>query len=246
MKVFFLSDLHIENGSSEQARRFQRFLAEEPRENDIVVLGGDIFDLLVGNKSVFRARYGGPLAAIESAARRGVCVYYLEGNHDFHFAPMFHGAKNIEVRLNDFELHAHGRRIWVSHGDLIDEDDTGYRFLRAVTKNAAFEGFVAAMPDMVVDFIGRQSSGASRKYTTGRVENEGTERLRQLDLAFARGKVRAGFQHVLVGHSHLRDQIPIVENGHNGEYVNLGFHGERLAYAVLSEGAEAFSLREFA
>lgn len=245
MRVFFLSDLHLENSRSEQALRFHRFLAQELKSDDILVLGGDIFDLLVGNKAVFRARYAECLDAIQAAAKRGVCIYYLEGNHDFHFAAMFAGEKNVQVRLNDFELSAHGHRIWVSHGDLIDPDDTGYRFLRAFTKNVFFEGFVAAMPDKVVDFIGRQSSGASRKYTTSRVENEGTERLRRLYLGFARRKVQEGFQHVLVGHSHLRDQVPIVENGKRGEYVNLGFNGELLAYAVLDEGAEAFALREF-
>jgi len=238
VKVFFLSDLHLDNGTSVAALRFGRFLASEPQRGDILLLGGDIFDLLVGNKRVFRSRFAPVLKAITEAGARGVQVHYLEGNHDFHFAGMFRGQSNVQIHTADFSIPE--RAIWVSHGDLIDPDDTGYRFLRFVTKNAPFRAFVWSMPEALVDFIGSRSSGASRKYTTGRVENEGTERLRRIYLEFARAKVKDGYRHVLVGHSHLRDQIAI----DGGEYVNLGFSADKLNVAVLDEGAAAFRIRE--
>lgn len=247
MKVFFLSDLHLEDGESPAAKRFASFLLSEPARGDLVLLGGDIFDLLVGNKTVFRARYGAVLGAMTDAAARGVQIFYLEGNHDFHFGGLFSGQTNILVRTDDFSISLpQERRIWVTHGDLIDEDDTGYRLLRSFTKNGPFRAFVAAMPGAVVNWIGSRSSGASRKYTTGRAENEGTDRLRRLYLDFARGKVREGYRHVLVGHSHLRDQIAIEENGAKGEYVNLGFSSDTLVFAVLEPGADFFTLRELA
>ena len=243
--VFFLSDLHLENGTSAAAKRFISFLASEPKPGDLLLLGGDIFDLLVGHKAVFRARHKAVLDAILAAAARGARIHYLEGNHDFHFAALFRGQANILVHTDDFEVSTPaGRNIWVSHGDLIDEEDAGYRFLRGVTKSAPFKAFVWSMPGAVVDFIGFHSSGASRKYTSGRVENEGTERLRRLYVNFARGKVRGGYQHVLVGHSHLRDQVSLDEGGRRGEYINLGFNAERLNVAVLEPGAERFALQE--
>jgi len=209
---------------------------------DVLILGGDIFDLLVGNKALFRRRFGAIIDALVAASSRGVRVHYLEGNHDFHFAGMFRGHSNIHVHVGDFDLlTTHGRRIYVSHGDLIDKEDTGYRLLRAATKNGPFRAFVAALPGRAVDWIGSQSSGASRKYTAGRVENEGTERLRRIYLAFARGKVSEGFQHVLLGHSHLRDVINIEGQG---EYVNLGFSASSLLYAALPGGAERFETHE--
>lgn len=242
MQVFFLSDLHLENGTSPGAARFVSFLNTQPMRGDALILGGDIFDLLVGNKVVFRERFRAVIDALVAASSRGVRVHYLEGNHDFHFSAMFGGYSNISVHTGDFDfLTPHGRRIYVSHGDLIDEDDTGYRLLRAATKNGPFRAFVAALPGRAVDLIGSRSSGASRKYTTGRVENEGTERLRRIYLDFARGKVSEGFHHVLVGHSHLRD---LVEIEGKGEYVNLGFSASSLLYAVLPGGAERFEARE--
>lgn len=240
MKVFFLSDLHIHSGDDPTASRFVQFLRSEPSPGDLLVLGGDIFDLLVGSKRVFRARFAPVLEALRDCTNRGVRLHYLEGNHDFHFAGIFRGFINVTVHRKDFELEAHGHRIWVSHGDLIDREDKGYLFLRAATKNLPFRVFVKAMPGALVDWIGSRSSGASRKYTTERVENEGTARLRKIYLDFAREKVREGYRHVLVGHSHLQDQVELG----GGEYVNLGFSAEKLLVAVLEKGMERFGIRE--
>lgn len=246
MKVFFLSDLHLEDGDSPAALRFVSFLISQPARGDMVLLGGDIFDLLVGNKEVFRRRFRPVLSSLTDAAARGVQVFYLEGNHDFHFGGLFPGQTKILIRTQDFPIALPGHKLWITHGDLIDEADTGYRFLRAFTKNEPFRLFVKALPGAVVDLIGSRSSGASRKYTSGRVENEGTDRIRRLYLEFARAKVREGYGHVLVGHSHLRDQIAIEEGGARGEYVNLGFSSERLVYAVLEPGADFFAIKELA
>ncbi len=241
MNVFFLSDIHLRDGSDPQAARLVSFFAGKPISGDTVILGGDIFDLLVGNKRIFRRRFAPVLEAIEAAASRGVVVYYLEGNHDFHFSGIVAG---VQVRFNDFDVTAHNRRIWVSHGDLIDESDYGYRFLRWFTKNFFFRMFVAAVPDFVVDLIGRFSSKKSRDYTSQKGSDLALERVRNLYVGFAREKVRMGTDHVLVGHSHLRDQVSIKDGPHIGEYVNLGFSGDRLVYAVLEQGADKFAMRE--
>jgi UDP-2,3-diacylglucosamine hydrolase len=244
VKVFFLSDIHLRDGNGPQANRLVSFLGSEPSPGDILVLGGDIFDLLVGDKRVFRERFAPVINAIKQAAARGAAVHYLEGNHDFHFASIFTGVPNLKVHFVDFDFSAHNRRIWVSHGDLIDSSDFGYRFLRWFTKNTLFKIFVGAMPDFVIDLVGRFSSKKSREYNHAPISDLAQERIRNMYVSFARAKVRTGTDHVLVGHSHLRDQVPIKDGPHLGEYVNLGFAGDRLLYGVLEQGADKFSLKE--
>jgi len=244
VKVFFLSDIHLRDGNGPQAQRFISFLSSEPSPGDVVILGGDIFDLLVGNKRVFRTRFAAVLSEIVAASVRGVEVHYLEGNHDFHFSTVFLEQPNIHARSTDFDLTAHNRRILISHGDLIDKSDYGYRFLRWFTKNSVFKLFVALVPDFVVDLIGRFSAKKSREYNHAPISDLAQERIRNLYLNFAKEKVRLGADHVLVGHSHLRDQVPIKDGPHLGEYVNLGFAADRLYYAVLERGEDKFSLRE--
>ena len=158
MRVFFLSDLHLEDGDADASERLSLFLRQLPQQNDILILGGDIFDLFVGNKQVFRRRHAKSIESIREVSSRGVIFHYLEGNHDFHFSGVFADCSNICVHRGDFELSANGRRIWVSHGDLIDPEDTGYRLLRAVTKNAAFKLFG---PNLGADRTARIASTVS-------------------------------------------------------------------------------------
>jgi UDP-2,3-diacylglucosamine hydrolase len=88
---------------------------------DVLLLGGDIFDLLVGNKRLFRDRFAPIIDAINSAATRGILVHYLEGNHDFHFQGIF--SPLVIIHTDDFTLDVFERRIYISHGDLIDPED---------------------------------------------------------------------------------------------------------------------------
>lgn len=240
MRAFFLSDLHLREGNSPQCRAFTAFLREQPRPGDILLLGGDIFDLFVGNKAVFREKFRDVLSAIAALASAGVEVHYLEGNHDFHMAGAF-GAAPVKVETDDFSVSAGSRSIYVSHGDMIDPEDKGYRLLRAVTRHPVIRRLVACLPGAWIAAIGNRSSQESRKYNnTDRIDGESQRRLRSLYLGFARARVAAGAHHVLVGHSHLRDQISIGE----GEYVNLGFSRAGVLYAVLETGATRFEIKE--
>jgi UDP-2,3-diacylglucosamine hydrolase len=241
MRVFFLSDLHLADGESSSTKRFEKFLRKEPSAGDLLILGGDIFDLFVGDKEIFRRRFEGVLSAINSLPDRGVTIYYLEGNHDFHLAGVF--SPEVNLVENAFSVSVNGRDIWVAHGDLIDPDDRGYRFLRWFTRLAPMRWLVRALPGAWIDGIGRKSSAESRKYNnTDRGGGASQERLRRLYLEYARGKAVGGYRHILVGHSHLLDQISLPEGG---EYLNLGISAESLVYGLLGEGKEAFEIKHY-
>jgi len=241
MRVFFLSDLHLTDGDSPSTKRFEKFLRNELGGGDLLILGGDIFDLFVGNKEVFRRRFEGVLSAINGLGARGITTYYLEGNHDFHLAGVF--PPEVNLVQNAFALSVNGRDIWVAHGDLIDPDDHGYHFLRWFTRLAPLRWLVKALPGPWIDGIGRRSSHESRKYNnTERGGTANQERLRRLYLEYAANKARDGYRHVLVGHSHLRDQITLAGGG---EYLNLGTCGESLVYGLLGEGRDAFEIKYY-
>lgn len=242
MRVFFLSDLHLSSRESPATKRLVGFLREIPQAGDLLLLGGDIFDLFVGNKAVFREKFSAVIDGIQSAAHRGCIVHYLEGNHDFHMAQVFDGQ--VKVHSDEFEVQALGRKILVSHGDLIDPEDTGYRFLRAALRNPILRFLVKIIPGAWIDGIGRKSSKESRKYTdAARVGHH--ERLRKLYLDFAREQIERGAKHVLVGHSHLADQIVVADGGGRGEYLNLGFSSSALPYAELDGEKEFFSVKTY-
>lgn len=241
MRVFFLSDLHLTDGNSPGTRRFEKFLRSELGSGDLLILGGDIFDLFVGNKEVFRRRFEGVISAIAGLRERGISIYYLEGNHDFHLAGVFPPEVNLAV--DAFSVHVNGRDIWVAHGDLIDPADRGYRFLRWFTRLAPLRWLVRALPGSWIDGIGRKSSHESRKYNNTERGGPGNhERLRRLYLEYAKEKAQNGYRHILVGHSHLRDQVSLPGGS---EYVNLGTSAESLVYAFLGDGKETFEIKHY-
>jgi len=246
MKAYFLSDLHLQTGSDAASQRFAKFLTTVPQPGDLLLLGGDIFDLFVGNKSVFRAKHAGVLAALASVAKSDVEIHYLEGNHDFHVQRAFAKLRNFHVHAEDFFREWQGTKIYVSHGDQIDPEDRGYHLLRGVTRNFFFRLLLSLFPGAWLDALGAASSRKSRQYNHEDAGGQpGRERLRALYANFARTKVAEGFNHVLIGHSHLRDQIELEAGNERGEYVNLGFSREALLYAELSPGEPRFALKSF-
>ncbi|RZA05472.1 MAG: UDP-2,3-diacylglucosamine diphosphatase, partial [Proteobacteria bacterium] len=181
MKAIFLSDLHLRQGEDEASLRFAKFLRREIAAGDLLLLGGDIFDLFIGDKKVFRAKHAAVLSALRDCAKAGCEIHYLEGNHDFHVKRAFAEFPNFKVHADDFALDWRGHRIYLSHGDMIDPEDRGYRFLRAATRNYFFRVFLRLFPGRGIDAIGGASSKKSRRYNhTDAGGQAGRERLRAL------------------------------------------------------------------
>jgi UDP-2,3-diacylglucosamine hydrolase len=241
VKIFYLSDLHLRSPEEPRAQGLCRFLEIFPQAGDVVIFGGDIFDLFVGNKAVLRQRFADILLGIAGCASRGVEVHYLEGNHDFLLQGVFGDQAGVHLHDGDFSLEKEGVKIWVSHGDLIDPEDRGYRFLRAVTRSLPFRLFLAAVPGSLVGALGEWSSRQSRKYNNAETIDHGRrEKIRALYLDFAKARISSGFRHVLIGHSHLPDHVSLSGSGNSGEYLNLGFSSSGLDYAVLEAGDAIF------
>jgi UDP-2,3-diacylglucosamine hydrolase len=240
MNFYYLSDLHLQDGNSAQAKRFCSFLKSVPKSGDVVVLGGDIFDLFIGNKTVFRERFAAILSALDQLSTAGVRLIYLEGNHDFQIQAAM-GAGKIEVRTGDFPLVIGEKKFWISHGDLIDPEDRGYRFLRWITRSFWVRLLIWLMPGGAIDAIGNRSSKESRKYNERRVSEKTKARLRGLYYAFAEEKFALGYHIVLVGHSHIRD----LRESAGGVYVNLGISSEHLPYAHFCDGQKPIEIKSF-
>lgn len=235
-----MSDLHLRDGDGPQAQRFCRFLDQVPQKNDTLVLGGDIFDLFVGNKEVFRQKFAPVLGSILSAAQRGIIIFYLEGNHDFHFRSLFDGAK-IQVRSEDFGIEVDQKKIWISHGDLIDPEDRGYRFLRWFLRTPVLRALIWLLPGGCIHVIGNRSSETSRKYNEGRIDENTKQRLRNLYTNFAKQQISSGWKFVFVGHSHIFDHV----NLGSGFYVNLGFDSDSVVFGSIAEGSQVVEIHRF-
>jgi len=246
MRIYFSSDLHLHSTSHEQNERFLGFLENIPKSGDTLVLGGDIFDLFVGDKKIFRKRFAKILEAIRNVEKRACSVYYLEGNHDFHLKRIFRRQERLFVMQDDFELKWGRKTFWICHGDQIDKEDYGYRVLRYITRSIWFRSFLKSIPDGFVKYAGELSSKTSRKYNN--IESlpmDRRERTKKLFRDYARGKIAEGYDFVFIGHSHQADQKQFQFSGRFGEYINLGFSSDKILYAEYCNESQKLNLKSY-
>jgi UDP-2,3-diacylglucosamine hydrolase len=242
MRLFFISDLHLKSQEDPVALALCDFLRLSPHAGDYIVLGGDIFDLFVGNKQVFKEHFAEVLNAIGSAARIGAKVHYFEGNHDFQLEEVF-SHLGVQIHARDFALEINGKKIWISHGDEIDKQDYGYRVLRAVTRSWPLRLLIRAFPEKLLAKLGAWSSRQSRKYNnTESLPLERLTRTKTLFRDYAAARIEQdSADYVFIGHSHQADDMVVG----NGRYINLGFSSEKLLYAELDLDRNHLSLQSY-
>src|SRR5579885_2704936 len=163
MSLYAVSDLHVSGSDDPLYRSLLALLNGRASSGDVVVLAGDLFDLFVGNKKIFRERYGEFFSALESAGRRGVEIHYIEGNHDFLIRRAFEGIPGLHVHAHDVSLELGGRKFFFAHGDTAERGDLKYLALRLFLRSPILKAFVALAPGGLVDRIGRGGSKRSRK-----------------------------------------------------------------------------------
>ncbi len=240
MKFFYVSDLHLLRGSDSRTELFVQFLNEVPKPGDSLVLGGDIFDMFIGNKRPFVEDFKVVLTALSELSSRGVKVYYLEGNHDFHLEKALPLNENFIVDDKRFFIEYQDHKILIEHGDLLNPNDYGYRLLRFVTRTKLFKCLLYLVPGFAVRMIGDWSSRKSRKYTTNAFGgDERSSQTRTMFKNFAEEKINEGMHLVLLGHSHLADFIEMEgNNGHKGTYINLGYSSSSIPYLEVSGASD--------
>lgn len=155
-RLCFISDLHLFSKRS-TATLHHEMLVEAARDSDLVVLGGDLFDL---RWSVHRD----PVATIEHASRwvahfleevPGVDCYFLSGNHDSEPA-LLREMGRLALSHPRFRLSGDVLQIGdtaLLHGDVVDvagcpDRLVGYRrrwaekAARGAVASAAYDGAV--------------------------------------------------------------------------------------------------------
>src|SRR5690606_8878586 len=95
MRITLLSDAHLQGLDDPAQQALVGFL--DRWETDRFVLCGDIFDVWWGWRRAVYGAYVPLLAALHRAARRGVRLSFVPGNHDFHAGSVLREELAVEV-----------------------------------------------------------------------------------------------------------------------------------------------------
>jgi UDP-2,3-diacylglucosamine hydrolase len=215
---YFVSDVHLAAERPRVSDLFLRFCDHVAKDASRLFLLGDIFDLWVGRKQE-RLDYVVPIIEkIRELSDQGVAVSYIAGNRDFNFdAPLVSGGEPSPLP-DSASIESAGRRIYLTHGDLLCTGDVAYGRARSVLRSGPLRAAASRFP---LGFTTFMSTGYRR------LSERETARKTRLEIAVNFGRVRshllAGHDVVISGHVHraARYEVDLPE-GRTGEFITLG------------------------
>ncbi len=239
MRAIFFSDAHLRSGDDAGSGLLLDFLRSISRGLDHLFIVGDLFDFWFSRDGVVYPGFRIVIDELKVLKDRGVQIHLFEGNHDFFMADYFTGELGIEVFTDSAVVQLEGKKIYIAHGDLVDETDRGYRFLRRVLRSPLAYGLQKRLPLQLLWRLARLSSDASKEYLA-----KPQEGLASKMEAFALSEFEKGIDAVLLGHCHL----PVIKThtvrDRQCQFILLGDWLTHRSYVVLEEGR--FELSRFA
>ncbi len=231
MRAIFIADAHLASPEAPNYRLLLRFLRELEGELDTLYIMGDLFDFWLGFPSHPFSQYDAVLDALERLVRGGCRLVYFEGNHDFHLGAIFSERLKTEIHTGPAIECVQGKRLYICHGDQINEEDRLYRLLRYLLRSrvvaAAVRHFPPAWAEKIRECLQKRSQ-AGYGAKTARWD------YRQILLAFARRLQEQGCDGLVTGHFHLalRENVP----GTPFTLLSLGDWMEQYTYGEMQDG----------
>ena len=144
MALLFISDLHLDPERPDVTRQFIDFTRDAARGAETLYILGDLFEAWIGDDDDLPGI--APIAdALAALTESGVECRFMHGNRDFLLGEDFAALTGCRL-LGDYEtIDVYGRRLLLTHGDLLCTDDTRYMTLRKMLRS----------PDWQRDFLGK-------------------------------------------------------------------------------------------
>jgi UDP-2,3-diacylglucosamine pyrophosphatase LpxH len=215
-RTLWLSDIHLGTNAA-RADDLLDFLDEVSA--DKIFLAGDIIDLQrMKTRAIFPDSHRQVLGRLLQLSRTGTEIVYIPGNHDCQFRQMVgRDIYGIPVMLEASHETADGRRLLVTHGDLLDgkirEGTTLGQFGSVAYK-------VLVNVDVVVNQL-RSKLGCTFVSISANVKQHlstANEYIRRFEEIAARTAAERGFDGIVCGHIHR----PCVREIDGIHYANDG------------------------
>jgi UDP-2,3-diacylglucosamine hydrolase len=237
--AYFISDAHLGREGpvpeEQKLRLLLEFFQEVSQSATHLFVVGDLFDFWFEWRWVIPKETFPVLARLKSLVDQGIEVHYLAGNHDFHLLGFLEKEVGVVVHPYELDIRLDGKRFYLYHGDGLLAKDKGYRVMRRIIRHPwSVALYRLVHPDLGIA-IAKLTSKLSRKRLALRYSQHHEEEYN----AFVLTKLRAGYDVVMMGHSHW----PAHKEFPEGVYINLGDWMEKFTYARWN--GEAVSLHRW-
>lgn len=230
--VTVVGDVHLSERDPALERRFLRWLEAQGAQGGTLVLLGDVFDAWAGPGQEREPRHATLAAVLGRLAGAGVRLCFQAGNRDF----LFRGLPGVPMEIWPDVVRTTwgGRRVLLTHGDLLVSQDRAYLRLRRFLRWGPTLAVTRMLPYRVRAGLARGLRRASRHAV-----REKPRRWLDIDYGLARrwleqagcdvlvaGHVHTGVHHRLGG-SPAREVLVLRDWDHEGGVVR--FDGTRVA-----------------
>ncbi|MCX5868866.1 MAG: UDP-2,3-diacylglucosamine diphosphatase [Proteobacteria bacterium] len=221
MSSLFIADAHLTGRQDPNQSKLVEFLQALSRgtpEPESIFILGDLFEFWIGENLVALYEYGPVIEAFRKLSTRGWRINYIEGNHDFFLDSLRTQVANLRIYPNPAEIHLDEKKFFLAHGDTLTPSDLGCRLLRFILHNRLILFLANNLPPGLVWKIAFRLAGLSRQHHYLPEENP----LRPVFIDFARGKIREGFDFIILAHSHQAEILALTDKNRSGFYANPG------------------------
>ncbi|HXI03964.1 MAG TPA: UDP-2,3-diacylglucosamine diphosphatase [Candidatus Saccharimonadales bacterium] len=223
--LIFVADAHLTREDPEVDAFVSFIRSVGPGASAIGILG-DLFNLWFGHRKFALPHHRRVLDALEDVRSRGVRLFYVEGNRDFHLKRTHLGRPFGEITETSLvEIHD-GWRIHATHGDAINEDDRQYRLWKAFSKSAPVYGVFGLLPGRAGMRLGER---LERKLSGTNIRNKSRFPMEHC-VSYGRRALESGCDAVVMGHFHEERFVPLggTESRPRGVWVLPAFrHSHR-------------------
>lgn len=140
MAVYFISDLHLEEGRPALTQGFIHFMHTLINNQDAerLYILGDFFEIWIGDD--FTSPFVEQITAtLRQVADAGTDVFFMHGNRDFLVGETFCQQSHITLLPDPSIITLGEQNILLMHGDSLCTDDVGYMNMRQLFRNPAWQ-----------------------------------------------------------------------------------------------------------
>lgn len=237
--AYFVSDLHLTSPDDDRATLFLSFLRSLSGRESIshLFLMGDIFDLWLADHRHFVGKFRVIIDEIVRLRDEGVEIHYFEGNHDLHLKYYWSDRLGVTVHAGPLYFDLGEQRLRLEHGDQMDPDDKGYRFLRWFLRTPPLRFLIRHLPQALVIWLGERASASSRSYTSNMKTISDTGAVDKIRTHAQLAYAEKPFDLIISGHLHTRDDHTFHQGNDRFRSVNLGTWLDAPCYFKI-DGAE--------
>jgi len=234
----FLKSLKGKKDIDTVEKRLSYPLEKEIADVDDLYILGDFFDFWFSKGSTIDPEFSDVVNTLSELQNRGINIHLCEGNHDFLLTEFFHGRLGMEVIRDWSAIALDGRRVFIAHGDTIDEKNTRYLLMRRLFRSRFVYKLQRRCPIVFLRWAAQIFSYLNKEFTT-----ETDDSLANKMRSFSMGKFHDGFDAVVLGHCHKHHIEEPVVDGNKKTFALLGDWVRHYSYLCYENGT--FVLEKF-